>query len=440
MRSDSSFATSPNGMASEARRRTPLGIAPDDVREQARRPAPTRQVIVTVNGPGEVAAWLFPFAAALRDHDPAVRLTAALLPCVFASGAERRVVEQMDGIDAVCSPSETVRWLARGAVPSGMRDDLPGCVLHFGGELLLSVMLARRLRYPLVVYAEDRVRHPSLVDRICAANEGARGNGNSCVVGNLMVDAAHRRVPVRATDPLGAPAVALFPGSRPYQVKNMLPFLIEVAGKVAAAMPGMRWLVAQSDFVSHDELAAFARGMQDRVLYGETARMQNGDGPARLISERGVRIDVVSSSEAMRDAHLALTIPGTNTAELAALGIPMILLLPAYQLHTVPMPGLAGHIGRVPVVGWRVKRAVADWYLKTRRHWAHPNRIVDERVVPELVGKISAMDVAASVVETLSAPLDGTSERLRAIMGPPGSADRLVGEVLGTIAGGRPGA
>jgi hypothetical protein len=111
----------------------------------------------------------------------------------------------------------------------------------------------------------------------------------------------------------------------------------------------------------------------------------------------------------------------------------MILLLPAYQLHTLPLPGLAGHLGRVPIIGWRIKRAVANWYLRTRKHWAHPNRLSREPVVPELVGKISAKDVADRVCEMLSEPLEPTSERLREIMGPPGSADRLVDEVLGTI-------
>jgi lipid-A-disaccharide synthase len=435
MRSDFSFATSPSSTASEPCARSPLGIASLD--RPHRAVVPARHIVATINGPGEVAAWLFPFAAALKERDPEARLTAALLPCVFASGAERRVVAAMDGVDAVHVPRETMQWIARGNRPPRVPDDIPGCVLHFGGELMLSVLLARRLRYPLVVYTEERVRHASLIDKVCVANEGAITPGRrSSVVGNLMVDAAHRRVPLRAIGGRATRTIALFPGSRPYQVKNMLPFLLEVAGHVSETASGLRWVVAQSDFVSLDELAAFAGGVEDRVLHGDTARLQHADGRTRLVSKRGVRVDVVAPGEAMRDADLAVTIPGTNTAELAALGIPMILLLPAYQLHTVPMPGLAGHIGRVPVVGWRIKRAVADWYLRTRRHWAHPNRLCGEHVVPELVGKISAPEVAIRVVETLASPLEETSERLRSIMGPPGGADRLVDEVLATIDGG----
>ena len=40
--------------------------------------------------------------------------------------------------------------------------------------------------------------------------------------------------------------------------------------------------------------------------------------------------------------------------------------------------GRAGHLGGVPVLGPLIKRAVAASYLRSRRHWAHPNRIAGE--------------------------------------------------------------
>jgi lipid-A-disaccharide synthase len=94
------------------------------------------------------------------------------------------------------------------------------------------------------------------------------------------------------------------------------------------------------------------------------------------------------------------------------------------------MPGLAGHIGGVPVLGPLVKRLVAEGYLRTRRHWAHPNRIAREHVVPELVGRLTADGVARHVLEALRSPLARTARRLREVMGEPGSAERLVTEVL----------
>ena len=130
-----------------------------------------RQVVVAVNGPGEVAAWLFPFAAALKQRDPGARLLVVLLPCVFASGAERGVVRGMDGVDSVCDPAETMRWIFRGHAPASFVDGADTRVLHLGGEMVLSAMLARRLRAPLVAYAEGRVSYPALLDRICLVDD-----------------------------------------------------------------------------------------------------------------------------------------------------------------------------------------------------------------------------------------------------------------------------
>lgn len=396
------------------------------------------QVVAVVNGPGEVAAWLYPFADALQTRHPDVRLRAALLPCVFASGQETAVLDGMPGIDAVCAPRSTLRWIARGEVPPGFTQGGPGCVVHFGGELLLSIALARRLRQPIVVYEEQRVRWPTLLDKICVVNERVAGingsNGKVRAVGNLMVDAAHLRVPVRHTPNGGPISIALFPGSRRYFVQQILPFLLRVAALVERDVPGIAWVLSKSDFITHDELAKLVAGPNHRVLEGDDAQWENHASRDVLISSAGVRLRVASPAAAMAVADLAITIPGTSTAELAALGIPMILALPTYRLHALPLPGLAGHLGGIPVLGPAIKEAVARTYVWTRRYWAHPNRLASERIVPELVGPISAADVATQVAASLRANGNGAmAKRLRLVMGEPGAALRLVDEVLATV-------
>ena len=395
------------------------------------------QVVAVVNGPGEVAAWLYPFADALRSQHPEVRLRAALLPCVFASGQETAVLDGMPGIDAVCTPRATLRWITRGETPPGFERAGRGCVVHFGGELMLSILLARRLRQPIVVYEEQRVRWSTLLDKVCVVNErvaGVNGNHKVRAVGNLMVDAARLRVPLRRTPNGGPHSVALFPGSRQYFVRQVLPFLLRVAAQVERSVPGTTWVLSKSDFITHDELGSLVGGSNHRVLEGDTAEWEDHTSRDVLVSSAGVRVRVVSPAQAMADADLAITIPGTSTAELAALGIPMILALPTYRLHTLPLPGLAGHLGGIPVLGPAIKEAVARTYIRTRRFWAHPNRLADERIVPELVGPISAADVATEVTASLHANGNGDmSKRLRLVMGEPGAALRLVDEVLATL-------
>jgi lipid A disaccharide synthetase len=132
----------------------------------------------------------------------------------------------------------------------------------------------------------------------------------------------------------------------------------------------------------------------------------------------------------MRRAGAAVTIPGTNTAELAALGIPMLLVLPAYRLHALPLPGLPGHLGGLPVIGPAIKECVARLYLRTRRFWAHPNRLAGSLLVPELVGRITSEEIADGLAHLLASPLSDTASKLRRVMGAPGASYRLVDEVL----------
>src|SRR5205823_815611 len=126
-----------------------------------------------------------------------------------------------------------------------------------------------------------------------------RANGKVRVVGNLMVDAAHQRVSSRSHAPNGARTIAIFPGSRAYQVRNMLPFLLQVAGDVTREVPGTRWLLAKSDFISREELASMAAARDGRVIEGETSRLEPREGGDVLISERGIESPVMSSAEAM---------------------------------------------------------------------------------------------------------------------------------------------
>src|SRR5690606_28348167 len=118
--------------------------------------------------------------------------------------------------------------------------------------------------------------------------------------------------------------------------------------------------------------------------------------------------------------------PGTNTAELSALGVPMIVTVPTWESDKVPMPGLAGHIGRLPLVGKYIKRGLGHLILRRIGFISHPNRRTNRMVVPELVGHITAAQTAEAVIGPLDTDTQRLEEELRAIMGPAGASQRLV--------------
>lgn len=404
------------------------GAAPWDAPGRDPRPV---HILVVVNGPGEVAAWLFPFAAAMQELAPDARLSVALLPCVFASGAEASVIEGMPGVARVLTAAETMRWLSRGQAPADMAP--PDVMLHLGGEVLLSALLARRLGVPLTSYSEEGIAWPSLLHTAFVRDARSGGGApNARVVGNLMVDAARQRVGV--TRPREGRVIALLPGSRPYFVHHMLPPLLRAACQVQQRHPDLRFVVAKSDFISTDVMAAAIAPGADSLIPGDRGVLEYARGAWTIRTTTGLRVPILSPAEAMAQAVAAVTIPGTNTAELSALGIPMLTVLPTYRLRSLPMPGLAGHLGRIPLLGPLVKELVGRGIVRWRGAWAHPNRLAGRRVVPELVGRVSADAIAHELESLLEGDLAGTSQVLRAVMGEPGAARRLAQGLLAVVA------
>lgn len=405
-------------------------------------PLDQHQIIVTVNGPGEISGWLYPFATALKRRAPELRICVAVLPYVFASGAEVSVVRTIEGIDAVAGVKETMRYLCGGPLPQGFEKGRPGCLLHFGGEPFLSFMLARKWRYACLAYIETSENDRPWFAKVYVTDETAlprrSSNGRCAVVGNMMVDAAWMRAPRRQAPSHPPLTIGIFPGSRTLALKHMLPFCMKVAGLAAPALPQARWMLAKADYISVAQLKAVAADEHGRMLEGESARWEEGGPLGYLVSPRGTRVEIQTSSTVMAECDLAVTVPGTNTAELAALGVPMLVLLPMHFPELYPFPGLIGYLHTVPLVGRPLKRSLLLAYFRRVRYMALPNRKLKREVVPELSGVFTAEEVAAKLLETVNGPLERVGQELRAVMGPPGAAERLVDEIMAYMRRGAP--
>lgn len=389
------------------------------------------QIVVTVNGPGEVSSWLHPMALALKERMPSARICVATVPCVFSSGSELAVVKSLPYVDGSMSVDETMALVWRNRLPRGLVRGAPGAVIHLGGDTIFSVLLSRRLRQPLLAYAE---RPPALswfFDRVFYSGFETlpKAGMNADVVGEMMVDAARLRCPVRRPSRTGGFVVGLYPGSRDYLARYILPFHAAVAELVAERVPGVEWMLAKSDFLSLDFLRALPRNEADVPLEGVELSWLEEDGRGFLVTPRGLRIEVAAPGAVAARANVAITLPGTNTAELSALGVPMVVTIPTHQAERAPMPGLAGHIGRIPVLGRYIKRGLGHLILRKLKFMSHPNRRTNRMLVPELVGQITARQVADEVVRVLGRDTRALEDELRATMGQPGASQRLVSAI-----------
>lgn len=397
-----------------------------------------KEVVITVNGPGEISAWLYPLARALKAKAQDLHLVVALVPCVFSSGAEETVTRAIEGIDDVIAIPETMRFILWGRRPPALgRDRGRGrVVMHLGGELGLSVALARRLGATLYGYVE----YPNLLlrhfDRIytngLAPMPPRIGRLKPEFVGEMMVDAARLRAEAARVPETDGRTVAVFPGSREYMVAFLLPYFAPAIDRIAAERPDLSWVLAKSDFIGDTFIDAFPDPPADRNWRASPVRFERDAEGRWAVTEGGTRLRVLDNSGALAAADVALTIPGTNTGEMAALGVPMLTVIPTYEAGylAVPLPGVAGYIERVPVLGDRIKILAGKAAVRKLGLSAQPNRRAGRRLVPELVGRNLHMDIVRDLSALLDGDLGALSDAVRATMGDPGAADRLADEIL----------
>ncbi|HEY9900343.1 MAG TPA: hypothetical protein V6D00_14305 [Pantanalinema sp.] len=410
-------------------------------------------LIIISNGPGEVSTWVRPVARQLRGAMPEARITVALVPCPHASGEERRTIEGWGLGIRVWDPTESVRYLLGGRLPSTEPLREKGVVLFLGGDQAFGVMMSGRTGFPLITYTETTGRWAPWVARFLVSDRDVYlamrakriDPRKITLAGNLMVDAVRpqydpHEIRARLDLSADAPVVGLLPGSKPFKVKYITPLLLKAADLLYENDPSIQFVLHQSPFTPLSQLQeALDDERLHRVTSGCGGRLvQTSEGPT-ILTPGGASVRIIGPEHhysGMAVADLALTVPGTNTAELAILGVPMIVLLPLNKPEEIPLDGLAGQIGNLPLVGKPLKRAVVLALAKGLKFAALPNQRAGSAITPELVGVIAPEEVAALAEAILTDP-----ERSRAIrlalhqaMGEPGAAAQTVEAIREVLA------
>jgi len=404
-------------------------------------------IVLVSNGPGELSTWVRPLALrlhrllALRPRSAAseAALQLVLVPCPNGTGREHRAAAGWDLFERIVPARRFWDLLLRPARygPWPRR----GVVVFLGGDQFWTVLLSARLGYRHLTYAEWVARWPRWNDRIAAMGPRAAGllaprwRQRCTVVGDLMADLselARQEVPL----PPG-PWLALLPGSKRAKLRVGVPFLLETADRLALINPQLRFLLPLAPTVTVDDLLAYA-GPANPIApsYGAgvpavcASTTLQPDGLA-LQTPAGAWIELVRENPAhgaLSQCSLALTTVGANTAELAALAVPMLVLLPTQHLHVMQAwDGLAGLVGRLPLLRGLFGLALTAWRLRHRGWLASPNIAAGRLVVPERVGAITPTQIATEVEQWLAAPqrLTAMASELRALRGAPGAVAAL---------------
>jgi lipid-A-disaccharide synthase len=414
-------------------------------------------IIITVNSPGEVAGWLKPAVTAIKALSIATSITVVIPPCTFASGGEIGVARSLPEVDRAYGPKEFIQYVLFGRSLPDFRPTEAGLVLFLGGDLTYAMLLAKRLHYPAIAYTEGlatwarsfecfMMPYPKMADRALAKGVPA---SKIKIIGNLMLDAVQTRMnglQVRQALDIGErPLLLLMPGSRPAHFEYMAPFLLQVVEVAQKRIPGIAAVFSISPFISDDHIQPYLSGtlagLCDQPSVYIPGQAQDGatcwETPGFIKTKTGDLIPAFRGRqyELMTAANLAVSLPGTNTFELAAFGVPMIMVFPLNYPERVPLEGIAGLIGGIPVVGKILKRRLLPKLLAKAKFTAWPNWLARDFIVPELRGIVTAEAVATEIDRLLtdSAESKRISERLQQVVGERGAANRLaqlVQEVL----------
>ena len=419
----------------------PAGPLHNSGGQNAAEPAAT--IVLVSNGPGEMTTWVRPLADELhrllplrpRDPQASCSLQLVLVPCPNATGQEARLARGW-GLFSRVLPAGRFWWLLLRPARHGPWPR-QGVVVFLGGDQFWTVLLSARLGYRHLTYAEWVARWPQWNDRIATMGPKAsrrlapRWRKRHTEVGDLMADLS---ASARQDAPLPEGEwVALLPGSKRAKLQVGMPFLLEAADRMAALRPGCRFLLAVAPTTTVNELVAFAGPGNPIARFFGTREPHRQGG--ELVTAAGTAIRLLETHPAhgaLSQCRLALTTVGANTAELGALGVPMIVLVPTQHLHVMQAwDGWLGLLARLPLARRLLGVALTAWRMRNRGFLAWPNITAGRAVVPERVGPITPEQIAEEAADWLAQPqrLEGMRDDLRSLRGRPGAVAALAGLV-----------
>ncbi|MBW4513724.1 MAG: lipid-A-disaccharide synthase [Timaviella obliquedivisa GSE-PSE-MK23-08B] len=233
--------------------------------------------------------------------------------------------------------------------------------------------------------------------------------------------------------------IGILPGSKGAKLAQGLPLGLAIAHSIYGDRPQTRFVIPVAPTLHLSTLAKFADPAQNPLIehFGNFSAdlIQDQGQPFLQIKKEGqptpVRIELYTQSPAyplLIKCRFCLTTVGANTAELGALAVPMIVLLPTQQLDAMrSWDGIPGLLANLPGVGTLFARLINRWFLRKTRLLAWPNIWAGKMIVPELVGHLIPQDLAELAIDWLDHPekLTYIQTQLRQVRGDRGAAQKL---------------
>jgi hypothetical protein len=406
-------------------------------------------VLILSNGPGEVMTWVRPVVKALRSQltNPKVRISVVLAPCPHASGQEAEILGKFSEVNRVQGPEAFLRFVWWGQTAENWDWYAKGVVLFLGGEQFFAIALGKRLDYKIVTYAEWQPRWMWWVDGCGVVQESllhrvpVHLQSKVQVVGDLIAEA-------QVLEPFLEPIeqilsllpetelLGMLPGSKPAKLMLGVPLGLAIADYLHQVRPQVQMVIPVAPTLTLPDLQRYANPSTNPhfdVVQGCQAELvMPSQGLPYFLTAGGARVLLWTRTPAydlLVRCQLCLTTVGANTAELASLAVPMLVLLPTQQLDIMrAWDGIPGLLANLPVLGTGFAKLINGLVLKKGlglRAW--PNIWAGREIVPEWVGHLlpkAVGDRTLSLLEDVD-QLATMRTDLKQVRGEPGAAQRL---------------
>lgn len=349
--------------------------------------------LITANSPGEMAGWVKPILNRWRERELGP-VDILLLPCSFATGQEERVASSLEGVERIYRPSDYFKLLLKYG-----RDYKTGHLLHLGGDLMYSALLSWRWGISSWSYLWARPWWDSAFQGYFTKDKWGiewlkkrKVTENKIhLIGDLVLDSIRQRIAQPAEKRLAQ--VSYLPGSRREELSLLTPFFLECHRRISQRFPGTKGILHLSPYLPPEEISTLLTQPPDPAVGGIKGLVEG-----QYLKAPGVELLLSGADNHQHLAHseLAVSIPGTKTAEAGYLRTPTITILPLNKPEYLPSIGLLGLLDFVP--GGRYLKGKLLLRMKDKLSFlAHPNILAQEALLPEYVENIEVDSLSSRI-------------------------------------------
>ncbi len=368
-------------------------------------------VVIISNGPGELTTWVNPVVDELNKINKSLcdedkqdfTLRLVLVPCPNATGKEFLVANSWNKFELITKSKSFWKLLIK---PHSFADwPKKGIVIFLGGDQFWSILLAKRLGYLNITYAEWVSRWPKWTNEIAAMNVKVkelipkRYKYKCKVIGDLMADIKlNSEISLRNKE---KHYIALLPGSKKAKLSIGIPFFLEVADHIAKENQNINFIIPIAPTTDKSEYLFF---------------QSNKNPIAKYYSSK------IKTIKNFKDSSFDYVIETSKKTK-----IYLIKKHPCYEI--LKECDLAIIINRF------LTFIIKNFYFKKKKFFAWPNIKAKRMIVPERIGNISTIKIAREVLFLIKNrdQLKSIRDNLNKERGDKGAAKKLASIIVNSI-------